>query len=74
MVTDVLYDMNVKTFKKLIEKLPDDALVLVEGGHGSVVVANVMTGNCKEPNDMGFTNFMEDGSYEYEAVYFYKPM
>lgn len=69
--------MNVKQLKEMIKGLPDDALVLVQGGHGSVIEANVQTGFATEPNNMGYINFMDeefDESYVHRAVYFSKPM
>jgi len=66
--------MYVKELKEMINDLPDNALVLIEGGHGSIILAKAMIGNCREPNSMGFTDFLEDGPYENEAVYFYRPM
>jgi hypothetical protein len=69
--------MNVKTLKEMIADLPDEALVLIEGGHGSTVEARVKTGYATEPNSSGFANFLEEElneSYIHEAVYFYRPM
>jgi hypothetical protein len=67
--------MNVKCLKKMIENLPDEALVLIEGGHGSILEASVKTGYATEPNGSGFTNFLEEElneNYIHEAVFFYK--
>jgi hypothetical protein len=69
--------MDVKTLRAMIADLPDDALVLIEGGHGSTVEARVKTGYAKEPNSSGFTEFLEEElnpSYVYEAVYFHRPL
>ena len=69
--------MDVKTLKAMIADLPDHALVLIEGGHGSTVEARVKTGYAKEPNDSGFTSFLEEelnASYVHEAVYFHRPL
>ena len=69
--------MNVGELKKLIADLPDEALVLVEGHHGSTLEARAHKGLAKEPNSQGFTSFCEDApneSYVHEAVYFYRPM
>lgn len=53
--------------------LPDEALVLIEGKHGSTVEARVKTGYAKELNSSGFTDFLEEelnSSFVHEAVYF----
>jgi len=69
--------MDVKTLKAMIADLPDEALVLIEGGHGSTVEARVKTGYAKEPNSSGFTDFLEEElnpSFVHKAVYFYRPL
>ena len=69
--------MDVKTLKAMIADLPDHALVLIEGGHGSTVEARAKTGYATELNSSGFTNFLEEElneSYIYEAVYFHRPL
>lgn len=70
-------DMNVGELKSLIADMPDEALVLIEGNHGSTLEARSHKGLAKEPNSQGFTSFCEDApneSYKYKAVYFYRPM
>lgn len=67
--------MNVKYLKQMIEDLPDEALVLIEGGHGSILEARFKTGYATDPNGSRFTNFMEEklnDNYTHEAVFFYK--
>lgn len=70
-------DMNVGYLRKLIADMPDDALVLVEGRHGSTLEARAREGLATEPNSQGFTSFCEDApneSYIHKAIYFYRPM
>jgi hypothetical protein len=74
---NVILTMDVKTLRTMIAQLPDEALVLIEGGHGSTVEARVKTGYAKEPNSSGFMDFLEEElneSFVHEAVYFYRPM
>ena len=70
--------MNVGQLKALLQDIPDDALVLVEGRHGTVVLAEVSEGNCTEPNSQGFCNYIPDGEapewYNKQAIFFYRPM
>jgi hypothetical protein len=62
--------MNVKLLKELIKDLPDDALVLTETPH-AIIEARAKVGTARDPNDMGFTNFLEDDIFECQAVFIY---
>lgn len=50
--------MNVGELKDLLKELPDDALVIVEGNHGTCSVAKAKNGFSTKPNYMGFCDWI----------------
>lgn len=52
--------MNIADLKKIIADLPDDALVVVAGSHGTCSEARAEAGFSTPPNPMGFCEWLED--------------
>lgn len=70
--------MNVGQLKAILANIPDSAIVLVEGRHGTTLLAEVSEGNCTDPNSQNFCDYIPDGDapdhYNNQAVFFYRPM
>ena len=66
--------MNVGELKALIANLPDDALVVTGTPHNAVIEAEAKVGTAREPNSMGFTDFVDELRYDEPAVFIYAPM
>jgi hypothetical protein len=52
--------MNIADLKKIIADMPDDALVVVAGNHGTCSEARAEAGFATEPNPTGFCEWLED--------------